>query len=150
MREDTLEISGNKTRIENHSYRNLDMKKVIISARISEIGHRAFKTCTSLESVTLPDSLEIIEREAFAKSTSLKEINMPNSVKKICIGAFHMCESLQFIRLPDSIEMEMGIIKCHSLKRVSLPFSLLEKGYNKPMVMNGNSRDSLTSIEVRL
>lgn len=59
--------------------------------------------CTSLQSITIPDSVTRIGRQAFAGCTSLQSINIPNSVTSIGILAFWNCTSLQSIIIPDSV-----------------------------------------------
>ena len=143
-------ISGEQTKIENHAYRGREMRHLIISAKISEIGHYAFKQCPSLHTVELPDSLEIIYSNAFAECTSLKNINIPNSVREIWQGAFARCESLESIRFPDAMVRGVNCLlpRCTSLTHVSLPISLIERGYKEPM--KRHDIHPLHSIEIRL
>lgn len=148
MEEKVLVISGNQIRmIENNAYRDQDMQHLIISAKVSGIGIYAFKGCSSLHTVELPDGLEIIRVEAFARCTSLKTINIPDSVKKIEMGAFHYCKSLETIRFPDAA-VSGCLQRCTSLTSVSVPISLIERGYAEPIIRHQHY--PLNSIEIRL
>lgn len=54
----------------------------------------AFYRCSSLVSVTLPDTIKSIGKQAFYNCTSLASINIPNSVTSIGQQAFYRCDKL--------------------------------------------------------
>ena len=64
---------------------------------VTSIGDWAFDDCTSLTSVTIPNSVTSIGDEAFADCTSLTSVTIPNSVTSIGDGAFSGCTSLTAI-----------------------------------------------------
>jgi hypothetical protein len=64
----------------------------------------AFEVCTSLESITLPNSLTSIGPGAFSGCSSLTSITLPpHSLTSIGRGAFAGCTSLTSITLPNSL-----------------------------------------------
>ena len=64
------------------------LKKVTLSATLTEIGKGAFKGCTALEELVLPDSLLSIGEDAFRGASALKKVTIPASVESIGVGAF--------------------------------------------------------------
>ena len=63
------------------------------------IGSSAFRGCTSLTSITIPNSVTSIESDAFGGCTSLTSITIPNSVTSIESDAFGGCTSLTAINV---------------------------------------------------
>ena len=62
---------------------------------VTTIGEGAFAYCSSLASVTIPDSVTTIGQYAFYSCDSLTSITIPDSVTSIGNGAFAWCSSLQ-------------------------------------------------------
>lgn len=63
----------------------------------------AFRGCTALEEITLPNSIQSIEKSAFFGCSSLKKINFPESLTTIGDEAFEGCSALESVTLPDSL-----------------------------------------------
>ena len=61
----------------------LTIPATIEGKTVTSIGHQALNSCTSLTSVTIPDSVTSIESEAFGRCTSLTSITIPDSVTSI-------------------------------------------------------------------
>ena len=75
----------------------------INGASVTSIGERAFYNCTSLTSITLPNSVKSIGDYAFDGCSSLTSIEIPNSVTSIGSLAFGHCDSLTSIKIPNSV-----------------------------------------------
>lgn len=68
----------------------------------------AFEKCTSLTSITLPNSLTGIEGMTFYGCTNLKSINIPSKVSFIDDNAFYDCINIKSIDIPSNVE-KLGI-----------------------------------------
>ena len=67
------------------------------------IGGGTFSGCSSLTSITIPNSVTSIGYSAFSGCSSLISISIPNSVTSIGNYAFQYCESLTSISIPNSV-----------------------------------------------
>ena len=79
-----------------------DVVDVIIPAMInginvSSIGYAAFRDCSSLTSVTIPDSIQSIGKSAFLYCSSLTSVTIGNGVESIGDYAFSGCSRLKSI-----------------------------------------------------
>lgn len=85
-----------------------------------------FGNCSSLKSIKLPASLELIGTDSFNGCTSLTSIVIPESVKRINAGAFRNCTALESITIPETVQY-MGegntFNGCTSLKTLNWPDS---------------------------
>jgi hypothetical protein len=69
-------------------------ERYAIPPRVERIGTQAFY-CAHLSSVTIPDSVTVIEEEAFRNCSNLKSVIIPRSVRVIEGWAFAGCNDLQ-------------------------------------------------------
>ncbi|MEE0992565.1 MAG: leucine-rich repeat protein [Bacteroidales bacterium] len=63
----------------------------------------AFRYCSSITSVNIPNSITSIGNSAFSGCSGLTSVNIPNSVTSIGNSAFSGCSSLTSITLPENI-----------------------------------------------
>ena len=61
---------------------------------VTSIGGSAFKGCSGLTSITIPNTVTSIGRDAFKYCSGLTSITIPNSVKSIGNYAFYNCSGL--------------------------------------------------------
>ena len=110
---------------DNDDYVPSSLKSVTITGG-SEIVHDAFSGCTSLTSITIPNSVTSIGYDAFSGCTSLTSITIPDSVTSIGGRAFDGCTSLTSITIPDSVTSigELAFNNCTSLTSISIPDSV--------------------------
>ena len=103
----------------------------------------AFSGCTSLTSITIPNSVISIGM-AFYGCTNLTSITIPNSVIFI-EGAFYGCTSLTNITIPDNVIYigPFAFYGCTSLTNITIPNSVTEISENA-----FQDCSSLTSITI--
>ena len=157
--------NGNTVTIDNLKYKIYDdtaslvgytdtPENLVISKNISyegytlnvtSIGESAFSDCTSLTSVTIPDSVTSIGDSAFYNCTSLTSVTIPDNVTSIGDSAFSDCTSLTSITIPDSVTSisNFAFYKCTSLTSVTVPDSVTSIGN---YAFNGCT--SLTSVTI--
>ena len=118
-----LAIIGSGELTENYTFSLVakEMKTLLLGEGITILGSRAFRECTNLENVTLPNSLVEIEDRAFSLCSSLKAVTIPENVTKIGLYAFASCTGLSSIIVPERVEnIEMGLTfyECTGLQSV--------------------------------
>ena len=98
--------------------------------KVTSIGKEAFKCCSSLVSVTIPEGITSIEEEAFWSCDSLLTVHIPNSVTTIGEEAFSYCSSLKFINLPYNLTNigEQAFFSCRLLDSIIIPKSVRNIG----------------------
>ena len=87
----------------NGSAKTVDIPEKINGKSVTSIGNCAFRYCTSLTSITIPNSVMEIGSSAFSGCSSLTSITIPNSVTEIGVYAFKGCTSLTSITIPNSV-----------------------------------------------
>lgn len=99
-----------------------------VSAKTSEKtdfqldGNTLVKYTGTAQTVSVPNSVEIIGEEAFANNDIIETVSLPKNIKKISYGAFSNCSSLKKIAVPDKCEeiSNAAFSNCSSLKTVSI------------------------------
>ena len=89
-----------------------------------------FAQITTLEKVTLGDSITEIPKMAFLKCTGLQTVNIPSGLTKIGTQAFFGCSRLQNVTLPESLT-EIGyqaFRDCDALTSITFPDNLQNLG----------------------
>lgn len=97
------------------------IKNVVITSGVTNIGQYAFYECYNLETVEIPDTVAIIDYLSFCKCDKLTEITIPGSVTWINEQAFY-CAGLTKVKIPDGVK---GVMKnafglCESLEEVEI------------------------------
>ena len=71
---------------------------------VTYIGKEAFKDCSKLYTIVIPDNVKTIEQNAFNYCSDLQFVTWGNNITDIQDRAFYGCTSLRFIILGDYVE----------------------------------------------
>lgn len=91
----TARLSANMSEIPSWCFgSNIALKSVIIPVgKISEIQSSAFRGCTNLSSLEIPEGVKIIDTNAFMNCIALETLYMPNSLLRIRSSSLEGCPS---------------------------------------------------------
>lgn len=135
--------ANNCVLVNNRDY----ITKVYIGANITSINFRAFRGCTSLYYISIPNNITIFDASSgimtpFSNCKSLYHINLPTNITNICPfdGCYNLhsitisnnlmsfdkfnfndCYSLMHISIPEGITTVDNFDNCYSLKRITIP-----------------------------
>ncbi len=90
---------------------------------VTSIGDSAFYWCSSLASVTIPDSVTSIGVYAFFSCSGLTDLTIGNSVTNIGTWAFASCDSLASVIIPNGVTSigDCLFYECRGLVSVTIP-----------------------------
>ena len=99
-----------------------------------KIANYAFKNCTSLATLNLPQRLTSIDYDAFCGCTSLTSLSCPEHSRLIKIGdsAFYNCTELTTVDIKDGLRQiaKNAFLNCSKLYQLNLGNQLEEIGAN--------------------
>jgi hypothetical protein len=105
--------------------------------RTKKIGNSAFKGCTEMESVSIPDSVTSIDNYAFSSCSGLTEIMLSDFISTLGNYVFLNCSGLSSIVIPKSVS-NIGYAICMGCNLTSIEVSEENRWYD--------SRDDCNAI----
>jgi len=100
---ESVTVKEGTTLIATGAFFNSTVKSLTLPDSLKIINSNAFSTCCSLTSVTIPEGVENIEYGAFYSCSSLKEVSLPSTLKTIGSNCFADCTSLTSLDVPESV-----------------------------------------------
>ncbi len=131
----------------------VEIPKEIDGITVTAIAPQAFRSATSITSVTIPDSVKSIGDFAFYDCDKLKTITIANSVEEIGVGAFRDCAVLNNVTLPSSLTKISDELfwDCPSLSSISTTanITVIGKGafYNCDAFTNIKIPSTVTEVQ---
>ena len=108
------------------------LKKLYIGTNVTFINVYAFLGCSSVTSISIPDSVTGTGIYAFQLCSCLNSISIPDGVTSIGANAFSNCYSLTSISIPDGVTSigANAFSNCYSLASISIPDGVTSIGAN--------------------
>ena len=113
-------------------YECSSLTSITLPDSVTSIGGMAFWRCESLTSINIPDSVTHIGEWTFGHCSSLTSITIPNGITSIGEGMFGHCSSLTSITIPNGITSigESAFYDCKNLTNITIPDSVTSIGFD--------------------
>lgn len=115
------------TTLKNNAFKDCSkITKVSLPESIKKIGNSAFENCSSLESINIPDGITQIGQYTFYGCSVLDNVILPDSVTEIGIRSFQNCRGLKTIDIGKGVTAirTEAFLNCVNIKSVKLPETL--------------------------
>ncbi|MDP7052405.1 MAG: leucine-rich repeat protein [Verrucomicrobiota bacterium] len=141
----TVSISGFKSTKKSLVKGDLIIPSTHDGKPITSIGKQAFRNCSGLTSVTIPESITIIGDWAFLDCNNLASVTIGNEVTSIGEGAFYNCSSLTSVTIPESVTTIGNLVfhGCSNLTNVTI-----SNNFGISELLDYESRSRLTSVTI--
>ena len=126
-----VEIGNGITRLNDYAFKNCSgLKSVTIPNTLSDIPLGCFSYCYSLSYVSLPNSITSISTEAFRECYALSSVSLPNGITSISNSMFRGGYSLQTIEIPDTVTSidDYAFHYCRCLSNIIIPHGVTSIG----------------------
>lgn len=108
----TVHIGSNVIRLPKKMFYNFSHLTAVdfgSTSQLTTIGSDAFKNCTGLTTVVIPNSVTTIDSDAFEGCTGMTSLNLGTGVQTIGVRAFKGCTGLTTLMIPASVTNIEGV-----------------------------------------
>ena len=130
-----ITVGANITEIPTRFVQKCTNLKTVIfkSKKIKTFKEYSFYGCTSLESITIPSSVDTLEADTFKDCTSLSNIKLNEGLKTLGNYVFIDCRALKEITIPSSVVIFGSLVfdNCRNLEKIILKSSIFSKDGTK-------------------
>ena len=126
-----LKFDADVTEIQAEAFKGCsDIVSMTLPNTVVTIGGSAFEGSKGLHTILLSESLKEIGTKAFCDCISLRSINIPKGVAEIKESTFSGCKKMLSAMIPNSVLTIGGkaFSGCSSLKEIIIPDSVIEIG----------------------
>lgn len=111
-------------------YDHSTLEKVTIADTVETIGYQAFCFCFKLSELTLGNGITELGESVFSDCESLKSVTIPGSVETMSHNVFSYCDNLETVVIEDGVPYiyNDAFIYCTSLKEITIPVSVKNIG----------------------
>ena len=110
--------------IGEHTFESHDeIETVTLPEGIQMIGNMAFTRCVNLKSIVIPEGVTVLDQMCFGACDNLIEIQVPSTVETVGNFAFLACRKLQEISFSENLHsIGQGAFQlCQQLKTIRIP-----------------------------
>ena len=115
-----------------------DIPEEIDGLPVTAIMRYAFQ-CSSLTSITIPESVKTICYYAFSMCPDLTSVKLPNSLELMEMHAFELCSKLETVEFPDHF------VEIHSKCFDETPWLTAQRKKDPLVIVNGALIDAFTA-----
>lgn len=122
-----LRFDGEVSAIPTEAFKGCTtLTTIILPEEVQSIGAHAFENCVALASIALPEGIRKVEDFTFNNCISLAEVAFADGIQSVGSHAFALCSALTAIELPNSVTeiAEYAFSNCAALNRVALGSSI--------------------------
>ena len=117
---------------------------------VARLGEGAFCRCSSLESVTVREPVDVLPNRLFAECASLARVRLPSTLRVIGEEAFYGCAALAHVDIPDGVGQvgSRAFCGCKRLAVIDVPASVTDVGKDA-FVTGARGSMAVTSSNLR-
>lgn len=99
------------------------LEKIILPDSLTAIGANAFQGCTALTEVSIPENVRRLPDSLFLNCTALQKVTFSSRLTTIGNETFGYCTSLPSLALPDTLESigNNAFLSCTSFTTLTIP-----------------------------